>query len=98
MKPVVAVAPWRWTATPACAGQPVNRFFADRGGPVEHSSLVDTANTLCRGCPARRECGRWAVATNASGLHAGCYRAIDSGPWESMLAGVVPLPASAAET
>lgn len=46
-----------WMTQGACRGEPIETFFADRGGDA-----YKRAQRLCDRCPVRRECADYAIA------------------------------------
>jgi WhiB family redox-sensing transcriptional regulator len=46
-----------WMARGVCRGEPIETFFADRGGDA-----YKRAQRLCARCPVRRECADFAIA------------------------------------
>jgi WhiB family redox-sensing transcriptional regulator len=46
-----------WMDRGVCRGEPIETFFADRGGDA-----YKRAQRLCHRCPVRRECADYAVA------------------------------------
>ena len=46
-----------WMAQGVCRGEPIETFFADRGGDA-----YQRAQRLCRRCPVRGDCADYAIA------------------------------------
>jgi WhiB family transcriptional regulator, redox-sensing transcriptional regulator len=46
-----------WMARGVCRGEPIETFFADRGG-----ESYKRAQQLCARCPVRRECADFAIS------------------------------------
>jgi WhiB family transcriptional regulator, redox-sensing transcriptional regulator len=58
--PVAVDNPDQWKLKSACRGVDPDLFFPDRGGSVRE------AKEVCRGCPVREECLRYALENGES--------------------------------
>lgn len=60
----------KWFDQAHCKGMPLSWYFEDYEDDKEIAEQVDQ---ICFDCPVRKECLKWAVDSNSTGVFGGVY-------------------------